>query len=146
MSEHLFNIRIQFYGIFSLILCLSDSLGYAFLFFKEFLMTRILEIRAYNLKPGTRDTLHDLFISRALPMLQRWGVDVVAYGPSLGEEDSYYLMRSYASLEDRQQSQDAFYGSDEWRQGPREPIIALIHSYTNAVIEVDDATLQGLRR
>ena len=109
-------------------------------------MIRILEIRAYNLKPGTRESLHDLFTTQALPMLQRWGVDVVAYGPSLAEPDSYYLMRSYASLADRQQSQDAFYGSAEWRQGPREPIIALIDSYTNTVIEVDDATLQGLRR
>ena len=109
-------------------------------------MNRILEIRAYNLKPGTRDTLHHLFVTQALPMLQRWKVDVVAYGPALGEPDSYYLMRSYASLEDRQQSQDAFYGSDEWRKGPREPIIALIDSFTNAVIEVDETTLQGLRR
>jgi hypothetical protein len=52
-------------------------------------------------------------------MLQRWNVDVVAFGPSLHAEDSYYLIRSYASLEDRQQSQDAFYGSDEWKQGPQ---------------------------
>jgi hypothetical protein len=105
----------------------------------------ILEIRAYNLKPGTRDTLHYLFTTQALPMLQRWKVDVVAYGSSLGEPDSYYLMRAYASVEDRQQSQDAFYGSEEWRQGPREAIIALIDSFTNTVIEVDDATLQALR-
>jgi hypothetical protein len=108
-------------------------------------MIHILEIRAYNLKPGTRDTLHHLFTTQALPMLQRWKVDVVAYGPSLGEPDSYYLMRAYASVEDRQQSQDAFYGSDEWRQGPREAILALIDNFTNAVIEVDEATLQALR-
>jgi hypothetical protein len=109
-------------------------------------MNRILEIRAYNLKPGTSNQLHELFVSRSLPMLQRWKVDVVAYGPSLGEPDSYYLMRSYASLEDRQQSQDAFYGSDEWRKGPRESIIALIDSFTSAIIEVDESTLNGLRR
>jgi hypothetical protein len=55
-------------------------------------------------------------------------------------------MRSYASLEDRQQSQDAFYGSDEWRLGPREAILALIDAHTSVVIEVDEATLRGLRR
>jgi len=49
-------------------------------------------------------------------------------------------------LEDRQQSQDAFYGSAEWRQGPREPILALIESYTTIVLELDDVTIQGLRR
>jgi len=108
-------------------------------------VSRVVEIRAYVLKPGTRDTLHGLFLERALPMLLRWQVDVVRYGPSLHDDNAYFLMRSYASLEERQQSQDAFYGSDEWRQGPREAIIALIESYTDTVIEVDDSTLEGLR-
>ena len=79
-------------------------------------------------------------------MLRRWKVDVVAYGPSLHDGDSYYLMRSYSSVEDRQRSEDAFYGSDEWRQGPREAILAAIASYTTVVIRLDDATLRGLRR
>jgi len=109
-------------------------------------MNRILEIRSYNLKPGTRARFHALVNEQSLPMLNRWGVDVVAYGPSPHDEDSYFLMRSYASLEDRQQSQDAFYSSAEWRQGPREAIISLIDSDTSIVIEVDEATLQGLRQ
>lgn len=43
-------------------------------------------------------------------MLERWKVDVVAYGPSLHDADSYYLMRAYPSVEPRQRSEDAFYG------------------------------------
>jgi NIPSNAP len=108
-------------------------------------MSCIVEIRSYNLKPGTRAEFHRLVSEQSMPMLQRWQVDVVAYGSSLHDEDSYYLMRSYASLEDRQQSQDAFYGGDEWRQGPREAILALIDTSTSVVIEVDEATLKGLR-
>jgi hypothetical protein len=53
-------------------------------------------------------------------------------------------MRAYASLEDRQQSQDAFYGSDEWKLGPREPILALIENYTSIVIEMEEATVSAL--
>jgi hypothetical protein len=109
-------------------------------------MSRVIEMRVYNLKPGTRDDLHRLMLERAYPMLKRWNVDVVAFGPSLDEENAYYLIRSYADVVDLRQSQDAFYGSDEWRQGPREPILALIESYASAVIEVDEATLRGLRR
>jgi hypothetical protein len=109
-------------------------------------MPRIVEIRAYNLKPGMRDALYDLFLNHALPMLQRWGVDMVAYGSSLGEPNGFYLIRSYANVEERQQSEAAFYGSDEWQQGPREAILACIDSYADAVLEVDDATLQGMRR
>jgi hypothetical protein len=108
-------------------------------------VTRLLEIRAYVLKPGARAAFHQLVIEQALPMLQRWQVDVVRYGPSLHDENGYYLMRSFASLEDRQQREDAFYGSAEWRQGPREAIIALIQRYVDTVIEVDETTLQGLR-
>jgi len=109
-------------------------------------MGRVVEIRSYNLKAGTRDRFHQLFEREALPMLQRRKVDVVAYGSSLHDGDSYYLMRSFPSVEERRRTEDAFYGSDEWRQGPREAILACIESYTTVVIRVDDATLRGLRR
>ena len=108
-------------------------------------MSHFLEIRSYTLKPGTRDEFHRLFLEKALPMLQRWKVDVVAYGPSLHDSDSYFLMRRYDNLVQREESENAFYGSDEWRQGPREAILALIENYTEVVLEVGEATLQGLR-
>jgi hypothetical protein len=107
--------------------------------------TRLVEIRAYNLKPGTRDRFHSLFVSQALPMLKRWNVDVVSYGPSPHDANSYFLMRGYPNLEERQKSEDAFYGSEEWTKGPREAILACIESYATIVIPVDAATLHGLR-
>ena len=106
----------------------------------------VVEIRSYNLKPGTRDHFHRLFLEQALPMLKRWKVDVVAYGVSLHDKDSYYLMRAFPSVEDRQKSEDAFYGSDEWKQGPREAILAAIDSYTTVVINADAALLGSLRK
>lgn len=109
-------------------------------------MNHFIEIRSYNLKPGTRDQFQRLFLEKAFPMLQRWNVDVVAYGPSLHDQDSYYLMRRYDSLAHREESENAFYGSDEWRQGPREAIIALIENYTEIVLALDESTLQGLRK
>jgi hypothetical protein len=109
-------------------------------------MRHFVEIRSYNLKPGTRDEFHRLFIEEAFPLLQRWNVYVVAYGPSLHDENSYYLMRRYESLNHREQSEDSFYGSDEWRKGPREAIVALIENYTEIVLELDDVTVQGLRK
>jgi hypothetical protein len=106
---------------------------------------QVLEIRSYNLKPGTRDEFHRLFLEQALPMLRRWKVDVVAYGPSTHDADSYFLMRAFPSVPERQKSEDAFYGSDEWRKGPRERVLAAIDSYTTIVIPVDAGTLEGLR-
>lgn len=105
----------------------------------------VVEIRSYNLKPGTRDRFHQTFLNEALPMLRRWNVDVVAYGPSLHDADSYFLMRGFPSVGERQRSEDAFYGSEEWRKGPREAILADIDSYTTIVVAVDAETLRGLR-
>ena len=107
---------------------------------------RVVEIRGYNLKPGTRERFHQRFVNEALPMLERWKVDVVAYGPSLHDADSYFLARSFPGVEERQRAEDAFYGSEEWRQGPREAVLADIVSYTTVVVRVDEATLAGLRR
>ena len=108
-------------------------------------MNHFLEIRSYNLKPDSRGEFHRLFMEEAMPLLKRWNVDVVSYGPSLHDENSYYLMRRYDSLDQREESENAFYGSDEWRQGPRETIIALIENYTEIVLELDDVTVRGLR-
>lgn len=109
-------------------------------------MKHLVEIRSYNLKPGTRDEFHRLFLEEAMPLLHRRKVDVVAYGPSLHDENSYYLMRRFDSLADRDQSENAFYGSSEWRKGPREAILACIENYTEIVLELDDAMMQGLRQ
>jgi NIPSNAP len=108
-------------------------------------MKHCIEIRAYNLKPGTRDEFHRLVLERSLPMLERWNVDVVAFGPSPHDQDSYYLIRRYESLADRKRSQDTFYGSDEWRKGPREAIVSLIVSDTSIVLDLEEAIVQGLR-
>ncbi|HLO29110.1 MAG TPA: NIPSNAP family protein [Anaerolineales bacterium] len=108
-------------------------------------MNHFIEIRSYNLKPGTRTEFHRLFLEEAMPLLERWKVDVVAYGPSLHAENSYYLMRRYDSLAHREQSEEAFYGSDDWRKGPREAILALIENYTEIVLELDEVAVQSLR-
>jgi ketosteroid isomerase-like protein len=107
---------------------------------------RTVEIRSYSLKPGSRDRFHQLVERDALPLLRRARIDVVSYGPSLHDADSYYLMRSFASVDDRQRTEDTFYGSAEWREGPREAILACIENYTTVVIEIDEATLEGFRQ
>jgi len=97
----------------------------------------VAEIRSYTLKPGTRDSFHRLVLDYSLPMLKRWKIGVLGYGPSLQEDSSYYLVRVYPSLEARQRSEDAFYGSDEWKKGPREAIVSRIINYTTVIMPVD---------
>ena len=91
-------------------------------------MNHFIEIRSINLKPGRREEFHQLYIQKALPLLKRWNFDVVAHGPSLHNENSYFVIRRFDSLPQREQMEDASYGSDDWRQGPREAILALMEN------------------
>src|SRR4029450_2202885 len=50
----------------------------------------VIEIRVYTLKSGARDRFHALLVRQSLPLLQRHGIDVVAYGPPCHDSDSYY--------------------------------------------------------
>ena len=79
-------------------------------------------------------------------MLDRHGIDVVWHGPSMDDPDSYTLMRSFAGVEVRDRAESAFYGSDEWRTGPREAILDLIETYHTIVLSVPSSTIDGLRR
>ena len=106
---------------------------------------RAVEIRSYELEPGTREAFHALMSGQSVPMLRRWNVDVVAYGPSGHDSDSYFLIRAYRDVAERDASQDAFYGSDEWRNGPRQAILAPIRHYTRIILMLDEATIGGLR-
>lgn len=104
-----------------------------------------IEIRTLTLKPDTRNEFHQLYIQKALPLLQRWDFDVVAHGPSLHDQNTYFVIRRYESLAQRDEMEDAYYASADWRKGPREQILALVESYVDVVLEVDDVIVQSLR-
>src|SRR3954467_8817192 len=108
--------------------------------------TRFVEIRALSLKPGSRAAFHRLFSERSLPLLRKWDFDVVSFGPSPHDETSYYVIRSFTDLADRQKREDDFYGSGDWKQGPREAMLALVESYTDVVLELEEPAIAGLRQ
>ena len=57
------------------------------------IMNHFIEIRSLNLKAGTRDEFHRLYIEQTLPLLKHLDFDVVAHGPSLHYENTYYVIR-----------------------------------------------------
>jgi hypothetical protein len=112
---------------------------------RETTMKKIVEIRSLNLKAGARGEFHRRYLEKIFPLLQKWKMDVVTFGPSLHDENSYYVVRAFESLEDRQTREDAYYGSTDWREGPREEILALIENYVDVVIEMEEKTVNALR-
>lgn len=95
----------------------------------------ITEIRIYKLKENKTAVFYNTFTEQSLPMMQRWNVDVVDYGFSVVDQNSFYLIRKYESIEHRKESQEAFYGSKEWINGPEKAIMDCIESYNTSVVD-----------
>ncbi len=98
----------------------------------------MIEILILNLKPGTGKEFLRAYESLSLPLLKKWRFNVVSYGQSLHDENSFYVVRAFTSLEDRQSSEDAFYGSDDWRKGPRETILGMVESMATVVVSPEN--------
>ena len=67
-------------------------------------------------------------------MLRRHEVSVVRFGPSQLDQDQYFLMRAFPSVERRAEQLSGFYGSEEWRERFDEPVGGLIESYHTIVL------------
>jgi hypothetical protein len=99
-------------------------------------MTALLDVRTYKLTSGTCDAFDEMARERSLPMLERFGIRVLAHGPSADGDDHYYLIRAFESAAEREQQLEEFYGSDEWRQNHRDAFLALIDGYHTVAIEL----------
>ncbi len=95
----------------------------------------ITEIRIYKLKKNSSENFIKVFTEQSLPMMERWKINVVDYGFSLIDKESFYLIRNYENIEQRKKSQDAFYGSEEWIGGPEKEIMSCIDTYNTIVAD-----------
>ncbi len=104
----------------------------------------VLDVRTYKLVPGGRAEFDRIFREGALPMLRRSGISVVGYGPSIVDEDGYFLMRAFASPAQREEQLGSFYGSDEWRESYEDAVMALIDDYHTIVVPLNALDLGRL--
>ncbi|MDP1976243.1 NIPSNAP family protein [Undibacterium sp.] len=108
-------------------------------------MPRLVEIRIYRLKPGVAEAFHHTVHTITVPMLKSRNMDVVAYGHSDHEEASYYMIRAYASRDALEAEQNAFYGSSEWKNGPRAELVDCIDTYMNTLVWLSDEGVNSMR-
>lgn len=106
---------------------------------------QIVEILQYTLKKGTGESFHKIMREISVPLHTRQGIDVVAYGNSLHDSDSYHLIRAFDSEQQMKKILEGFYASDDWRSGPRQEIIDSIEVSLKSVLALPASTVEGLR-
>src|SRR5437879_7993714 len=98
---------------------------------------KVIEFLILDIKPGRRDEFHTRYVTKSVPLLKKWNFDLVAYGPSLHDANSYYVIRRFRNLEDGEKSEGAFYDSDDWKSGPRNAIMGLVDHFAYAVVSAE---------
>ena len=89
----------------------------------------IVEVRSYRIKPGKRAEFIDLFEKRAIPALRSYGMKII--GPLLDVENpnKFVFLRSFPSLEARDQMKDDFYHSELWKNELEHLAMPMLDSY-----------------
>jgi hypothetical protein len=110
----------------------------------------VLEIRTYRVAAGRVVDFVSLMRAEALPLLAANQIDVVACDVSLdprdGDPRDAFLIRAFEDEAARERAERGFYSSSEWRDGPREAVLALIETFHTAIFEVPADVVDGLRR
>ena len=89
----------------------------------------IVEVRSYRIKPGRREEFLKFFEERAVPAHRSFGIQVT--GPLIDVENpnKFVWLRSFQTLEDRDEFREAFYGGDLWKNELENIAMPMLDSY-----------------
>ncbi|MFB9908604.1 NIPSNAP family protein [Allokutzneria oryzae] len=75
---------------------------------------QVVELRQYTLRPGTRDTLIELFDREFVETQEATGMRIIGQFRDAGNPDRFVWLRSFADMETRERALTAFYGGPVW--------------------------------
>jgi len=95
----------------------------------------IVEVRTYKIKPGRRDEFIRFFESRSVPALRAHGMDILGPLLDLENPDTFVFLRSFPSLEAREEMKSVFYDGPVWKNELEAIAMPMIDSYAVALTE-----------
>jgi hypothetical protein len=94
----------------------------------------LLEMRLFTVHPGVRDEFDRISREGTIPLMRRLGINVVAHGPAMNNENGWYLLRAFSSEEQRKEQAEVLYSSAEWEENFDTPVMAMIDDYRISVM------------
>jgi hypothetical protein len=79
-------------------------------------LSPIVELRQYDLHPGARDTLIDIFDAHFIESQEADGAAVIGQFRDLDNPNSFVWLRGFADMESRKKALAEFYGGPVWMQ------------------------------
>jgi hypothetical protein len=89
----------------------------------------IVEVRSYRIKPGRRAEFIEFFEKHAIPALRAHGMKILGPLLDLENPNKFVWLRSFPSLEAREQMKDAFYEGELWKNELEAIAMPMLDSY-----------------
>jgi hypothetical protein len=89
----------------------------------------IVEVRTYRVKSGLRDRFIEFFETRAIPALQAKGMGIIGPLIDIENPDVFVFLRSFPSLEARDEMKSAFYDGPEWKNELEQIAMPMLDRY-----------------
>jgi hypothetical protein len=89
----------------------------------------IVEVRSYRIKPGHREEFIEFFETRSIPALRSHGMKILGPLLDLENPNKFVFLRSFPSLDEREQMKNAFYEGELWKNELEAIAMPLIDSY-----------------
>ena len=89
----------------------------------------IVEVRSYRTKPGRRAEFIHFFETQAVPAQRSQGIEIMGPLLDLENPNKFVWLRSFPSLEERDQMKDAFYGGELWKNELEAIAMPMLESY-----------------
>ena len=104
----------------------------------------LLEIRLFTLRPGVSDEFHRISRDGTIPLMRKCGITVIAYGPSLTDDSSYFLLRAFRSDQERTKLSESFYATQEWAESYEDSVMGMMADYHTAVLPATQQMIEEL--
>jgi hypothetical protein len=99
----------------------------------------IVEVRAYEIKPGHREEFINFFETRAVPALRKHGMKILGPLLDLENPNKFVFLRSFPSLEERERMKNDFYEGPLWKNELEAIAMPLIESYDVILCETSSS-------
>jgi len=98
---------------------------------------RIVEMRTYKLKPGTRAAFLEIFRTRSLHAHREIGMKVLGPWVSIEDPDVFFFMRGFPDLESREPMKARFYEGPLWKHEIEAKLMPMIERYDVVLVRTD---------
>lgn len=105
----------------------------------------LLEVLVYRISHGRRAAFHEALQQGALSQMEQQGFTVVGFGPSRHDQDSYYLLRAYPSMEYRAKVLDRCPTESSWLRAHQPELGGMVESCNVAVLPCEPEGIEKLK-